>query len=707
MSQAQSPAGSLDVLFRPRSVAVVGASRRPQAIGHQIFKNLLDAGFQGPVYPVNPGAESIRSVRAYPSLASIGAPVDLAVICVPAARALDAIREAGEAGVKGLIVISAGFGETGGEGAQLQGSLRGLLDQYGMRAVGPNCLGVVHTDPAVRLNATFAPQYPPPGKVAFASQSGALGVAILDHARTLGIGIRSFVSVGNRVDLSLHELLAHWRDDPETEVVLLYLESFGDPVRFARVAQEVSRETPIVAVKSGRTLAGQKAASSHTGALAGRDAAADALFHQAGVIRVDTVEELFDTAMLVANQPLPRGRRLGILTNAGGPGIMAADCAESESLQVPVLSGALQQQLREFLPAEASTTNPVDMVAAAGPDEFDRASRLLLESGEVDALLVVFVPPVASDTGEVARRIVARTDGSDLPVVTCFLGTHGVPEALQALEGGDVPSYRYPEAAVRALARAGRYREWRQRDVVPPGRFDDVDARRALAALNEVGDDGWLTPGGARGLLEAYGIHHVDTRFAATEEQAAAVSEELGYPLVMKLDAEGVLHKSDVQGVRLGLRSADQVRTALRTMRENLEARGQGASFRGVLLQPQVAGGTEVAVGTVTDPAFGPLLMVGTGGVNLELLRDVRFLLPPLDAGKVREAVHSLRGYPLLDGYRGRPKADQDALEELILRVGQLLEDHPSLVEMDLNPVMVLPEGRGCTVVDVRVKLAN
>lgn len=704
---SQPAPGSLDVLFRPRSVAVVGASRRPKAIGHQVFKNLLEAGFQGPVYPINPGAEFVRSVKAYPDLASIGAPVDMAVICVPAARALAAIEEAGKAGVKGVVVISAGFGETGGQGPEREAALRKILNQYGMRAVGPNCLGVVHTDPAVRLNATFAPHYPPQGKVAFASQSGALGVAILDHARTLGIGIRSFVSVGNRVDLSLHELLAHWRDDPATEVVLLYLESFGDPVRFARVAQEVSRQTPIVAVKSGRTLAGQKAASSHTGALAGRDAAADALFHQAGVIRVDTVEELFDTAMLVANQPLPPGRRLGILTNAGGPGIMAADCAESEDLKVPALSPGLQGKLREFLPAEASTTNPVDMVAAAGPEEFDRASRLLLESGEVDALLVLFVPPVASDTGEVARRIVARTDAATLPVVTCFLGTHGVPEALQALEGGDVPSYRYPEAAVRALARAVRYREWRGREVVPPDRFHDVDARRALAALEEAGEGGWLTPGGARSLLEAYGIHHVETRFASTEEQAAAVAEELGYPLVMKLDAEGVLHKSDVQGVRLGLRGADQVRAALRSMRENLEARGQGGAFRGVLLQPMVAGGTEVAVGTVSDPAFGPLLMVGTGGVNLELLRDVRFLLPPLDAGKVGEAIRSLRGYPLLNGYRGRPLADQPALEELVLRVGQLLDDHPRITEMDLNPVMVLPAGRGCTVVDVRVRLAS
>lgn len=703
-SEVNPPRPGLDALFRPRSVAVVGASRRPGAIGHEVFRNLLEAGFQGPVYPINPGARSIRSVRAYASVLEIPDPVDLAVVCVSSDQALEAVRECGEKGVRGLVVITAGFGETGGEGLERQEELRALLDRYGMRAAGPNCLGLVNTDPAFRLNATFAPHWPDHGRVAFASQSGALGVAILDHTKTLGIGISTFVSIGNRVDLHLDELLEFWKDDPATDVILLYMESFGNPGRFSRLARETSRTTPIVAVKSGRTRAGQKAASSHTGALAGRDAAVGALFNQAGVIRVDTVEELFDTAMLLANQPCPPGRRLGILTNAGGPGILAADCGESEGLQVPVLSADLQASLRTFLPPAASATNPVDMIAAAGPAEFERAAHLMLESGEVDMLLVIFVPPVAADTEEVAARIVAATQASSLPVVTCFLGTHGVPEALRTLGGADVPSYRYPEAAVRALARVERYQTWCTREVIPAPEFPDLDPRRAEAALAHRQDDGWLTADGARGLLEAYGIHHVDSRFVATEEQAARAAEAMGLPVAMKLVADGVLHKSDVRGVRLGLGAVDEVRQAFRGMQTALEERGMTGRFRGVLLQNMVGGGVEIAVGTVADPAFGPLVMVGTGGVNLEVLGDVSFGLHPLSRTDVREMVRSLKGYPLLRGYRGRPEADVPALEELVLRVDRMLQERPDILEMDLNPVMVLPEGRGCMVVDVRVR---
>lgn len=706
MSDVEGRPG-LDAVFRPRSVAVVGASRRPGAIGHEIFRNLLEAGFQGPVYPVNPGAVAVRSVRAYPDLASIPGPVDLAVVTVPAAAVPAVIEACGAKGVRGVILISAGFAEVGGSGVERQQQLVEAVQRHGIRLVGPNCLGVVATDPEVKLNATFAPHEPPPGRVAFASQSGALGVAILDHARDLGIGISTFVSVGNKADLTVDELLAYWKDDPRTDVILLYLESFGNPAQFTRVAREVSRTTPIVAVKGGRTASGSKAASSHTGSLAGVDKAVDAAFSQAGVIRVDTVEELFDTAMLLENQPLPAGPRLGVLTNAGGPGILAADAAEGVGLEVPALSAGVREQLQAFLPAEASTHNPVDMIAAAGPDEFGQAARVLLASGEVDALLVLFVPPVASRTDEVARQIAAAARDQAVPVVTCFLGTHGVPAALRTLEGAGIPSYRFPEAAVRALARARGYQRWRQRPVEAPPRFEDVDSRAGAAAVAEADGAGWLTAGGVKSLLGAYGIFHVDTRFAASEEEAVGVAEALGGPLAMKVVADGVLHKSDVRGVRLGLREPAHVRAGFRDMEAALEAQGRTAAFRGVLLQPMVTGGVEVAVGTARDPVFGPMVMVGTGGVNLELLEDVRFGLHPLDAGEPGRMIRSLQGYPLLDGYRGRAPADVASLEALVLRVDRMLADRPEVQEMDLNPVLVLPKGKGCVVVDARVRVAT
>lgn len=700
-----APRPGLDCLFSPRAVAVIGASGRPGSIGGEIFKNLLEAGFEGPVYPVNPKAEHVRSVRAYPRVTDVPGPVDLAVVVVPAPAVAAAVADCGAKGVTGLVVISAGFGEIGGEGLVRQDQLRELIERFGMRMIGPNCLGLLNTSAAVRLNATFAPHYPPAGRVAFASQSGALGVAILDHAKGLGIGISTFVSIGNRVDVTLDELLAYWRDDLETDVILLYLESFGDPRRFSVLAREVSRVKPIVAVKGGRTVAGARAASSHTGSLAGGDRAVGALLQQAGVIRVDSVEELFDMAMLLDNEPLPKGPRLAILTNAGGPGILATDAAETYGLTTPGPSETLRDRLGAFLPKEASLANPIDMIAGAGPDEFGKATRLIVESGEFDALIVMFVPPVAARTDEVARQIVAAVKGSTIPAVTCFLGTHGVPEALRTLEGGGVPSYRYPEAAVRALGRALAYSRWRERRIEPAPVFNDVNPRRGMKALGERTDDGWLSPDAAKELLAAYGIAHVETRFAASEEEAAHAAEALGLPVVMKIVAEGVLHKSDVQGVQVDLRDARAVRHAFRSMRAALEAHGKAAAFRGVELQPMVQQGVEIAVGVALDGAFGHLVMVGTGGVNLEVLNDVRFGLHPLSATDVDEMITSLRGAPLLKGYRGRPPADVWALRQLVLRVDRMLADRPEIVEMDLNPVMVQPAGRGAIVVDVRVKV--
>ncbi|MEP7027916.1 MAG: CoA-binding protein, partial [Candidatus Eisenbacteria bacterium] len=469
------PPASLAALLKPRSVAVVGASRKPDSIGGAIFQNLLANGFQGPVYPVNPRAEFVHSVRAYPSLAAIEGPVDLAILAVPRDLVLAAVEDCARKEVRGLVVITAGFREVGAEGRRLEDAVLAVVRAADMRMIGPNCLGILNTDPAVQLDATFAPTWPRAGRVAFSSQSGALGLAILDLARELGLGISTFASIGNKADVSGNDLIEYWETDPNTDLILLYLESFGNARRFTQLARRVARTKPILAVKSGRTSSGRRAAQSHTGALAGADLAVDALFRQAGVVRTDTIEELFDTALLLAHQPLPAGDRVAILTNAGGPGIMAADACEGAGLTLPALAPATESALRSFLAPEASTRNPVDMIASARAPAFEQALRLLLADPNVDAALVIFVPPIGTEAPDVARAILAGGAGASKPVLTCFMGSHGIPEGLRSLRQGHVPSYAFPEAAARALGRAVGYARWRSQPESAPPQFADVD----------------------------------------------------------------------------------------------------------------------------------------------------------------------------------------------------------------------------------------
>ena len=705
-------------LFRPRSVAVIGASRERGTIGAEIFHNLISHDFQGAVYPVNPKATVVQSVQAYPSIGAVPAQVDLAVIVVPAAHAVAVLDECGKAGVRAAIVISAGFKETGEEGAARERALVAHARAHGMRLVGPNCLGVLNTEPGVRLDATFAPIYPPPGRVAFSSQSGALGLAILEYASQLNIGISQFVSVGNKADVSGNDLIEFWEQDPGTDLILLYLESFGNPRRFTHIARRVGRTKPIVAVKSGRTGAGVRAAASHTGSLAGSDAAVDALCLQSGVIRTDTIEELFDVAMLLAHQPVPRGNRVGIVTNAGGPGIMASDACESHGLEVTGLADETVTALRAFLPREASVRNPVDMIASASPENFERTVHLVANDPNVDALLVIYVPPIVTRPIDVAQAIVrgaaaasrdAEARGAaPKPVVSCFMGSHGVSESLRSLHESQIPSYTFPESAAIALARASRYGRWRAE---PEGtvRSFDVDRARAediLAAAKRratPGANAWLDPGETRALLGTYGIATPDAQVAQGEDQAVAVASALGFPVVLKLVSSTITHKSEVGGVALDLRSEGDVRGAFRAMEQRLVALGWRDRMEGVLVQPMIREGLEAIVGMTQDPSFGPLLMFGLGGVQVELLKDVAFRVQPLTDRDARELVRSVRGYPLLDGWRGSPPGDVAAIEEVLLRISQLAGDHPEVAEMDLNPVRVLPPGRGCLVVDARV----
>jgi acetyl coenzyme A synthetase (ADP forming)-like protein len=701
---------ALDCLFRPRSIAVVGASRTRGTLGAEIFHNLVANGFAGPVYPVNPGAPVVQSARAYATVSEIPDPVDLAILVVPQKRVMPAIEDCGSKGVRGVVVISAGFGETGPVGRALQDELMERVRFYGMRLIGPNCLGILNTDPDVSMDATFAPTWPPHGGVSLSSQSGALGVAILDRARDLGIGISQFASIGNKADVSGNDLLEYWEADPATRVILMYMESFGNPRRFWQIARRVGRTKPIAVVKSGRTAAGARAASSHTGALAGLDVAVDALLGQAGVIRTDTIEQLFDVAILLANQPVAVGHRVGILTNAGGPGIMATDACESRGLQLPALAPHTEAALRALLPPEASLRNPVDMIASASAPTYEAALRLLIADPNVDSVIVLFVPPVVTEATAVAEAIRRGGAGSAKPVLTCFMGTHGVPPALSSLREGRFPSYAFPEAAAMALSRSVAYGRWLARAVGTVPALEDVSAPRARAAIGPGGGapkGRWLAPDQVREVLAAYGLRAPRGIVARDEDAAARAAEGLERPVAVKLMSATITHKTDVGGVILGVRGGPAAANAFRTIRDRLTERGLEHEMSGVLVQEMFTTGVETFVGVTQDPVFGPLIGFGLGGVHVEVWKDVVFRVHPITDADARDMIDQVRGVKLLDGFRGAPAADRDALVDALMRVSRMLADLPELLEMDINPLLALGPGEGTVVVDARIRVRD
>jgi acetyl coenzyme A synthetase (ADP forming)-like protein len=705
--EKRAVAASLLPLFFPRSVAVIGASNNPESIGGRLFNNLLGAGFSGPLYPINPNAKVVRSVKAYPTVLDVPDEIDLAYVVVPSPLVIEVARHCAHKGVRGLVVISAGFSEVGPAGAALETELLELVRDSGMRMVGPNCMGLLNTADEVRLNGTFAPVYPPAGNVAMSSQSGALGIAILDYAARSDIGISQFVSVGNKADVSGNDLLLAWEDDPQTDVITLYLESFGNPRKFSRIARRIGRRKPIIAVKSGRTTAGSRAASSHTGALASSDVAVNALFRQAGVIRVDTIEELFAAASLLASQPVPDGRRVGIVTNAGGPGILAADALEANGLLIPELSPGLRQRLAGHLPAEASTRNPVDLIASGGPEQFGVATSALLDSGEVDAVMVIYVPtsPEGADRVAAAIRVCQDSHQGDVALLSVFMHSGGSGDLFR---GGDgrrtIPSYPFPETAALALSRAVSHGEWRRRDPGVEVRLEEDESKmvravvdRAMARLGASG--GWLDPDEVDACLRGAGLRTPVTKTAATEREAVAAAADIGGPVVVKVTAPSALHKSDVGGVILGVEGDGEVGKAFRDVMGTVE------DPEGVVVQEFVHGGHEVLIGMTQDPTFGPLVGFGLGGVYVELLKDVAFRIHPLTDVDTAEMIRETKGHRLLEGYRGQQKGDIAALELTLLRISGLISAVPELVEMDLNPVKVLGPGEGVCVVDARMRI--
>ncbi|HEY2805157.1 MAG TPA: acetate--CoA ligase family protein [Gemmatimonadales bacterium] len=683
----------LDAILKPKSIAVIGASRHPQSIGYQILDNLLKAGFQGPVYPVNPSASSIHSIKAWPDVGSIPDAVDLAVIVVPKLLVQDVAEACGKKGVKGLVVITAGFAEIGGEGTVREQKLVATVRQYGMRMVGPNCMGVLNTDPSISMLATFSPGMPPAGSVAIVSQSGAMGQSILDYADELGIGISQFVSVGNKPDVSSNDLLEYWETDPTVGAILMYLESFGNPRRFAAIARRLNRKKPIFVVKAGRTAAGARAASSHTAALAGTDLAADVLMQQFGVIRAQSVEELFDYAMAFPRLPLPRGNRVGIVSNAGGPAIILTDACETSGLVVPELTPATQAAIRRVVVEEASVRNPVDLIASAKPDAYRAAIAAVLQDPNIDAVIASVIPPLGLHARDVAIAIrEAAATRKEIPVVAVLLGKNGVPAGLKELVDARIPGYVFPESAVRALAALNRRREWLAR---PEGRVQEypVDRAAADAIIKGARDAGRekLTEGEALSLLEAYGVPTAPWCVVRTADEAVAAAKRIGFPVVVKVVSARVVHKSDVGGVLVGLGNDKEVREGCARILTRVKER-TGADADGLLVQKMMTGGRETIVGSTRDAKAGPLLMFGLGGIFVEVMKDVVFRVHPVTDVDAREMIRGIRGYPLLEGVRGETSVDLVALEEIVQRVSQLVGEQESIAEMDINPLMAFPD---------------
>jgi acetate---CoA ligase (ADP-forming) len=671
-------AASLRSFFQPRSVAVIGASARRGTIGGELFRNVIAADFDGAAYPVNSKGDPVGGVPGYRSVGDIPAQVDLAVICVPGAQVIDAADTALRAGVRALCVISAGFAETSSEGLARQEQLLSLVRAHGARLIGPNCLGVAST--ARRLNATFARRAFPPGRVAFSSQSGALGLALLEQADARGLGLSAFVSIGNKADVSSNDLLEYWEDDPETDVVLLYLESFGNPRKFGRVAGRVARSKPILAMRSGTSSAGARAAASHTAALAGSDAVVDALFRQAGVLRASTLQELLDTAVLLTALPAPAGNRVAVVTNAGGLGILCADACETQNLELPELTAETRAALADVTPPEASLANPIDLLGSANASSYGHVLPLVLADPNVDAVIALFVPPVVEDPQAVEAVLARYAATSPKPLLSVVMSADGTPH------GG----FEYPESAARALGLAAQRAAWLRR---PAGTTPETDVDAAAGrAIVDAAPDGWLGGEAAHALLEAYGIPLVRERHAATPDEAVQAAEELGLPVVVKTARAGA-HKTESGGVVLDVRTTGEVR--------QVAARMGGP----VIVQQFLTEGTELLAGLVQDPVFGPLIAFGPGGVLAELIGSANFALAPLTDVDAGELIGTGKAAKLVDGWRGAPTADRAALADLLHRLSRLAVDLPEVSELDLNPVLAGPDG--CVAVDSRIRISR
>jgi acetate---CoA ligase (ADP-forming) len=699
----------LKAIFAPRSVAVIGATAKEKSLGRAIFANLLFAGYSGCVYPVNTKAKSVLGVRAYPSVLDIPDEVDLAVIVVPSGMVPQVLKEAGRKGCKGSVVISAGFKEIGGEGIELERQLKEIAQEYGIATVGPNCFGVINTDPTIGLNATFGRSFPLQGKIAFISQSGAVGVAALEYAAGKQIGFSKFISIGNKADTHENHVLEALADDPLTDVILLYVENLEDPNEFINLARQISGKKPILAVKSGRTTEGAKAASSHTGALSGSDEVYDSLFAQCGVLRVETLEELFRYGIAFANQPLPKGRRVAIVTNAGGPGIMATDAAIRYDLELAKLEPKTKSILQAHLPPTVSLNNPIDLVGDAGEGRYQLALQGTLADDNVDGAIVICVPQMMTDLEAMSNTIAQQVKFSDKPVFVVYMATGDIEEALKILDNQHIPHYRFPEDAARSLGAMARYVRWRRRPLTEVKHFDDVQPEKVREILAKVRSEGrrFLPEPEAHAVLRAYGLPMSRSKMVQDEAEAVNAAKEIGLPVVMKIVSPDIVHKVDVGGVKLNLASEADVRAAYGDLMKQVREARHEANIWGVLIQEMVRGGKETILGMKRDPHFGALLMFGLGGIYVEVFKDVTFRIAPIRELSAHRMIEEIKGIKLLKGFRGEQPSDIDTIATSLARISQLVIDFPEIEEMDINPLIVLPVGSGARAVDARIMIAE
>ncbi len=695
----------LEMFSCPQVVAVIGASRDKEKLGHAVLSNIIEHGYQGQVYPINPKADRILGLKCYPSVLDVPDPIDLAIIVIPNKYVSAVLEECGQKGVKGVIIISAGFREAGLEGVRMERELGAIAKRHGMRLIGPNCLGVIDT--ICPLNASFAAGMPPRGAIAFMSQSGALCTAILDWALAAEIGFSRFVSLGNKADVGEVDLLAAWEDDRHSKVILTYIEGLSEGRKFMEVARRVTRRIPVIAVKSGSTNAGSRAVSSHTGSLAGSERAYEAAFRQCGVLRAESIQHLFDYSLAFAYQPVLRGGRITIVTNAGGPGVMATDALEREGLSLASLSRETIDFLRDNLPAAANIYNPIDVLGDALADRYALALEAALKEAGVSGVIVILTPQVMTeieDTAEAVGRIAARYDK---PVLGCFMGEAKVGVGIRILNEYKIPNYPFPERAVGALKAMLDYRRWLDRPPLEIEEFD-VDWQRVRGIFEQVRAGGRQAIGDAeaREIMEAYGIRIPASKLATTADEAVEFAEEIGYPVVMKIASPDILHKTDIGGVKLGISDATDVRDAFDLLVYRATRYMPDAEIWGCLVQKMVRGGKEVIVGMNRDPQFGPLMMFGLGGIYVEALKDVAFRIAPFSRQEAEEMIAEIRAYSLLKGIRGERPSDTEAIADTLLRLSQLVTDFPEVMEMDVNPLIVFEAGRGAVGIDMRLVLA-
>ena len=696
---------NLNYIFWPSSIAVIGASTKKGSVGEVTFANILLNSYTGIVYPVNLTARSVMGVKAYPSLIHIPDQIDLAVIIVPAHFVPETIEECGSKGVKGAVIISAGFKEIGQKGAQLEKRVKELARKYNISLIGPNCFGIINTDHRVRLNATFGRAMPEQGNITFITQSGAVGVTALEYAEAEGIGLSKFVSIGNKADINENDLLEYLKEDEQTRVILLYLEDLVEPQKFLETARSITESgKPILAIKAGRTVEGAKAASSHTGALAGSDEAYDAFFHQCGIIRVENVDELFEYAKAFSGQPIPQDRNIAIITNAGGIGIMATDSSIRNGLKLSKFSETTRKKLHAILPPTASLNNPVDVIGDSDDKRYANALKIILEDPAIGGVIAIWTPTLMAETKTVAEKIVELAPNFPKPVMGCLLSLENTKEVIQTLWQAKIPYYPFPEIAAKALAMMCDFNEWMRKPITRVKVFDDVDkdkVKQIIAKAKTRTPVSILEPEGYQ-ILTAYKIPVLPYALVKDEEEALKSIKEIGYPCVIKIVSPDVLHKTDVGGVMVDIETEEELKIKFKELLRNVKNKKAEARIEGVLIQPMAGSGVETIIGIKRDPQFGSLIMFGIGGIYVEVFKDVTFRICPIRELAAKHMIQEIKGYKILQGFRGKGPADIDKVVESLQRLSQLAVDFPGFSEIDINPFLVFEQGKGACAIDAR-----